>query len=359
MRGPLLPQWSKEFQLPYDKQGLLLTFGNLGALVCTFSLAPLLNRFPLRKIILSVLLLGVAFAFSSLLVQNYLTLSMFAVFLGIVCSLLGTMASLQVQQSARPEVRSNLFSLLHLMYGVGSYLAPFVATFFILEKKVWHYNFLSAVVPLVLVFGILMSKSKTKKDQVVATPNKESYKVGFKHWITIIAMGFYVCGEVLASMWMVSYFQNYLNYSSPDSNFFQSLFFASMSLTRLLCFLFLPAGWDLKVMVGSVLLGIGVFAAGIILKNPVLIALVGIIGPFFPLYIARISEKFPTQSRSMTIYVLSFMQLSLACAHLFLGKLSTSIGIKNAFLVPPVLLMIGLLLVVFGDIGQKFKTQKN
>ena len=349
VRGPLLPQWSTEFKLPYDKQGLLLTFGNLGALLCTFSLAPLLNRYPLRRIILCVLVLGLVFSLSSYFVYDFISLACFAAFLGIVCSLLGTLSSLHVQQSSRPQVRSKLLSLLHLMYGAGSYLAPFIVTFFILEKKPWHYNFLAAVAPLVLIYGYLTLRPNKKTVQITVT-TKESYRVNGRQWLTILAMGFYVCGEVLSSMWMVSYFQNHLNFANTDSNFFQSIFFACMSITRLLCFLFLPRGWELRVMVTSVIAGIVIFCTGIWFKNPGLIALVGIIGPFFPLYIARISEKFPLQSRSMTIYVLSFMQLSLAMAHLFLGRLSAQIGIKNAFLMPPVLLVVSLILIFMGEL---------
>ena len=269
-----------------------------------------------------------------------------------MCPLLGTLSSIHVQQNARPEVRSNVMSLLHVMYGAGSYLAPFIVTFFILEKKHWQYNFIAAVIPLALIFGYLILKPRSDIQHITPTA-KEYYRIAGNQWLTIIAMGFYVCGEVLASMWMVSYFQNYLNYASTDSNFFQSVFFACMAITRLLCFLFLPSGWELRVMVISVLLGIAVFCAGIALKNPAFIALVGIIGPFFPLYIARISQKFPKQQRSMTIYVLSFMQLSLACAQLFLGKLSNEIGIKNAFLMPPILMAISLILILLGELSSK------
>ena len=65
----------------------------------------------------------------------------------------------------------------------------------------------------------------------------------------------------------------------------------------------------------------------------------GIIGPFFPMMLARVSVIYNHSWQRLTVVILTTMQLALALSHLVLGAVFDQLGAQRAYLIPPLLLI--------------------
>jgi hypothetical protein len=114
-----------------------------------------------------------------------------------------------------------------------------------------------------------------------------------------------------------------------------------MGITRLLCFLSLSARLETKLMLGCLAFAAGFFVLG---HGGFLwgFCLAGVLGPFFPLLLARISRVFPEVAAKLTIWVLTVVQGTLAVLHLTVGWLTDRWGITHAYQLPAFFLLLAL-----------------
>jgi hypothetical protein len=70
----------------------------------------------------------------------------------------------------------------------------------------------------------------------------------------------------------------------------------------------------------------------------------GILGPFFPIAMSRMSLQFPETWKQMTIYVYAGIQSMLAIMHISVGMLADSLDLSQAFLLSPLFLCLATLL---------------
>jgi len=64
------------------------------------------------------------------------------------------------------------------------------------------------------------------------------------------------------------------------------------------------------------------------------------IGPFFPMMLARVCTIYDKSWQRLTVIILTTMQVALALSHLILGAVFDHLGAQRAYLIPPLLLLI-------------------
>jgi hypothetical protein len=118
-----------------------------------------------------------------------------------------------------------------------------------------------------------------------------------------------------------------------------------IGLTRFLCFLLVRPRYETLVLVGCLTLGalFGILGQQ---GHSWALPLMGIVGPFFPLTMARISIKFPSTWKQMMMNVYVCIQLMLALMHVSVGRVADTLGIGTAFLLAPAFLLLALVLMI-------------
>jgi MFS family permease len=347
MRGPLVPLFAHELGLDYAKTSLFLVVGTFTAVAVTAFLIPLLARYGSRLITIGLGFVGLGTIALSYAVQGFVSLIVLAVLSGATVAGGGAICNVLVMEGTDLDRRSRIMCLLHAMYGVGSLIAPLVVSQLVSRGFSWPAVFTTAAVPLaVLISGVAISLPRHDPKQIEeGTPLKWPSRL---QALILFAFSIYVAGEVMTSMWMVTYLVEGKGLTVVTAAPYLTGFFLMMALTRLLCFFSIKPenerwilGLCLVLSMGGITLGLSGFLWGF--------SLAGALGPYFPLFLARVGRTFPTEARPLTLWILTSMQLTLALFHISIGKLTDSLGIQSAYWLSPGLLLaaLGLLFVYF------------
>lgn len=354
IRGPLLPILGKVFAIDYSKQSLFLVLGNFAAVISNLLLLRWLGTVGERKVSIGICVFSVAVCIAARWVNGYAALCLYAIGLGMVIAALGAISNVLLIQGTDLSRRSRLFCALHMMYGFGSFLGPLSVSLLYFQRQTTWQATLFLGIPFVLVMLAMFAK-EVRPDALINPQPKTANTLSRVQVVILLCFGIYVVGEVLTSMWMVSYLVS-TGIEESQANRYASLFFIAMGVSRLFCFFSFKAEQEVFFIVGSLLLAV-FFALLGHFGHPWAFSLVGVFGPYFPLFIARVSRTFPEQASKMTIWILGFIQLSLAFAHLTLGKLSDTIGIQSAYWVPPAFLLMTVGLFLYYLLLEKGFTQ--
>jgi hypothetical protein len=126
---------------------------------------------------------------------------------------------------------------------------------------------------------------------------------------------------------------------------YTSMFFVLMTVTRLVCSFFVTARWMWVVIWSSLIASVVFFTVGRLLDLPWLVAGMGLLGPFFPLYVSYVTVRYPDRDRTMVIWILSLMQGLLAVMNLSVGQLAVRFGIDVAYWLAPVMIVVCMALL--------------
>jgi hypothetical protein len=110
-------------------------------------------------------------------------------------------------------------------------------------------------------------------------------------------------------------------------------FFVMMALSRLACFLRIAPRWESWAMTGSLTAAAACFLIGRAGWAPAF-ALSGILGPVFPLLLARMSREFPREAPTLTYWIITTVQFTLSLCNLGVGYLTDRFGIRVSYWVP-------------------------
>ncbi|MSP19654.1 MAG: MFS transporter [Bdellovibrionales bacterium] len=339
-RGVLLPVITEQFHLSYTQSSWFFIAGNIGAIMTLFLLLPLTHRFSEKKIALVTMILGILGLFFGFRVHGFFTLIPFSIFLGSALAVYGALSNLLIVRGSDLQSRSKIMCGLHMVYGMTSIVAPLVSGYFLSKGMSWSECL--ALVSVLLVGVLIFSAIKIPDEPHLEETNTSSLGLnGLQKWVVFVFC-LYIAGEVLVSMWLVTFLVEAKTLSLSLSAKYLSLFFVVMTLTRGLCFLSFKEEQENRLLflcLMGALFFFGLGYCGYLWAFP----LVGVLGPFFPLFLARVSRVFHLQSKSVILWILAMGQVTLAGAHLLVGNLAGWMGIHRAFTLAGGLLFLSIL----------------
>ncbi len=351
LRGVVLPEITKFLGINYSESSWLLSLGNLAAAIVALGLIVYLRKYSLRSALFWAFAMMVGLLVGAPFIVTFERFLAFAFLWGGALTAFGTLSNLMLTFAVAPKNIDRAFAALHVMYGAGSFIAPALAGG--LMERGWTWIDLMNVVILPLAALTLwsltlpmMDKAKDDKANTVdasARPHKRT--LIWWEFLVQVAFATYVAGEVLGSMWMTTYLVESRGMSVSQAAPFISGFFMMMALTRLLTFAFVRPSWTPIIMVASLLVGSAAMVFGL-LGAVWGLALLGLVGPVYPLLMGRLTRVFSVNVRRVTITAVMVMQLTLVVSHFVMGQLIKNIGVETAFWLPVILLIASALCVV-------------
>ena len=340
IRGPLLPVLTREFSLSYAESSWFFIAGNLAAFIANLLLLPLFSRWGEKTVTLWLCLWGLFTTGFAFLTTDYIRLIILAMLVGSTISTLGVACNVLALKGTNAQYRARTLSGLHMIFGVGSLLAPGILGFFLNRGISWPNTLLPfAAGVLFLAFELRRLPEEPPTQSQTTTLARPT----FAQWLIISCFGVYVCCEVMLSMWLTPYLVEHRHLSVASAAPYVSGFFLMMALSRLVCVLFLRPRHETLVLVGCLFVSGLAFTMGHAGWLPGF-ALAGVMGPFFPLFMARISRAFESQLTRLTIWSLATVQGSLALSHFVVGAFTDAVGIQNSYQAPFFLGALTLLL---------------
>lgn len=355
-RGPLIPIFSHSLSLAYGTTSLFLVFGTFTAMIGTLTLIPLLRQFGSRRVTIGVTWVALAGTLYSYCVTGFVSLIVLAILVGFTVAAFGALCNVLMIEGTDLCYRGRFFCGLHTMYGIGSLVAPLLVGYYSKRGLPWPVVFATTIPFLLLLMWALHAVLPVKEVAHVESAGKMSRLTRIQ-WLIVIAFSIYVGGEVMTSMWMVTYLVEGHGMNVSEASSYLSGFFLMMALTRALCFMSLRPEHERWLLGGSLFVSILLLIWARSPGGPLwALSLGGVLGPFFPLFLARVSRNFPVESKPLTIWILAGTQLTMCLMHLFVGRITDVLGIQIAYWLAPGLLTASLGLLALYLVAEKHET---
>lgn len=356
VRGPLLPLITAELKIPYSVTGLFLTCGNFAATIAILLMNPVIRKLGEKKTALFLCAFGAIGSLFAHVVVGEATLLLFSILLGAGIASLGTMANVMVIKGASDVKRGHYLSALHITYGVASFVAPYVVGSLVTHGVRWPFVFSGILIWFACAMMFILKGKETKilsgshtqqelssKEENIPDTHRDIGSIA-KAFLFII-FSLYVGGEVLTSMWLSTYLVEYRNLTIDRASLYVSGFFLCLAASRLFSFIWVTPKYEMLVIwlvlfisLGAMLIGhAGYFEA---------FMFVGLLGPFFPLFLAKVSRLFGREWRRLTIWLIACIQLFLGFLHYFVGLVVDRFGAGIAFYAPLISLSLAILLLL-------------
>ncbi len=359
-RSPLLPVLSHHFNVNYQQASLFLVFGYFTSVLSTSLLLPIYRRIGARNCGLLAcgvtLLMGVFSQF----VNSYALALVLGVIIACGSSSMGAMANVYVLKGTNLLHRGRFMAGLHTMYGLGAQAGPLAVAAFLSSGFSWQTVFTFASVPTFILTAFIFAR--VPKDQTSALPVEKIAEpphtsAHFK-WLSLAGLvvlmsAFYVAAEVLISNWMVTFLVETRGFTVERAAPYLSGYFWAIAITRGLCFVLHSRKAEKTLMWGSLTASLIFFSFGMA-GNSICFPLAGVIGPFFPLMLSRMSHCIPEQAEAVSIRVMASMQLTLAVCNLSTGTLVDMIGAQRTYYLPA-LFLVGTIVLnfIFVELSRK------
>ncbi|NDE14878.1 MFS transporter [bacterium] len=375
LRASLIPLLHNELGMSFAHTGgLLLTVAGVAGALFNTQLLRIEDHQGIRGIVFFAASLMLLTAVLAIQVSGAATLALMSIPLGGAITSLGTVSNLLMVMGsetgetpdrahdtstttldARSARRAKMLAGLHLMYGAGALTAPAIAGLAFAKNLAWPWIF---SVPLTLIaMPAIWSLRLGPGKQTSATRLKNGETsarlplwrgMSPAEWFVVAIFLAYVTGEVLASMWMPSFLMDHFKLDFEHANKTSAGFFLTFSVARLLVVIFMRERFHKPLVYFPLILGACLMITGIVLSQPgksssglvFLFPLAGIIGPFFPMMLARVSTLYHESWQRLTVVILTTMQVALALSHVILGAVFDELGAQRAYLIPPALLII-------------------
>ena len=248
--------------------------------------------------------------------------------------MLGSLANILILSGTPLVSQGRMLAALHTMYGIGAAFASWSVGYSISHGIRWWILF-TGCLPLFLMLYPLAANRKVEKDLDEKKSRFQSPRLFGFQFLAMLVFCLYVAGEVTTSMWMTSWLMNTQSLSIESATTILSSYFGVLLVARFLCAVFMTPKLEKVVLLVSLALPPSILF--LVLRemiDPWFLLAIGLYGPFFPVFLARVSRSSPTNWRSMTIWTIVAMNFLLALGHLFLGKLADNFGIGIAYFLP-------------------------
>jgi fucose permease len=358
---------------------MLLTVAGISGGLFNSQLLNIERRTGVRGLIVFSVGLTVIMAILATQVRGPLSLGMMAIFLGGAITSMGTISNLLLLMASEGKIpssdeasrtnplnsldvrsarRAKMMAGLHLMYGLGSLVAPAVATISVGRGWPWPSMFilpLAMLVP-VMIMTLPMDEKHSGTSPGMNPPGlpPEATTHGIWHnvsggeWFIVAIFLAYVTGEVLTSMWMPAFLIAHFGLSYENANQKAAGFFMVFSLARLGVLILMRDKFHKPFIYVPLFAAATAMIAATVISQPgqadsalvFLFPAAGMIGPFFPMMLARVCTIYNKSWQRLTVIILTTMQVALALSHLILGAVFDHLGAQRAYLIPPLLLLI-------------------
>jgi len=351
LRGVVLPEITNFLGINYSESSWLLSLGNLAAAFIALSLIVYLKKFSLRSALFWAIAMMAGLLLAAPYIVSFERFLAFAFLWGGTLTAFGTLSNLMLTFAVAPKNIDRAFAALHVMYGAGSFIAPALAGG--LMERGWTWIDLMNVIIVPTAALMLWSLTLPKMERAKADPstnvasNSSPSKRTLIWWELLVQSAFatYVAGEVLGSMWMTTYLVEAKGLTVSQAAPYISGFFVAMAITRLLTFIFARASLAPFIMVSSLLIGSAAMVLGL-MGLAWGLALLGLVGPVYPLLMGRLTRVFSVNARRVTITSVMVMQLTLVVSHYVMGQLIKNIGVATAFWSPILLLVMSAFFIM-------------
>ena len=347
IRSPLLPAIARDLGLAFTESSWFLITGQAAATLTAFGLVRMLRRAGERQVIFGLLAVALVTAATAPLVHRIHGLLALGMGLGVVAAGFGTMASLIAVDASPPSLEGRTLAGLHSIFGVGSMIASGGVAVGLGLGLRWS-TFIAASLPIIgllLAFGYfyLPRRPHLEPDQQLADAaaiNREPLNRTQLFLIGLFAV--YVAGEVTASSWMTTYLNRELGVTIERAAGILGAYYLVLTLTRLACAALLKPAAQKPILVAALVAPIVALLVARATGVGEVLALVGALGPFFPVMVGCYRRWYPKAWRDMTVWSIFAMNIALVIMNGLLGWVADRHGIAIAYWIPVLLIGIAL-----------------
>ncbi|WP_408955054.1 MFS transporter [Natroniella sp. ANB-PHB2] len=350
LRGQVAPLIQDSFQISYSYLGFVFSMMAGGSVIAMFSSGFLINKFGLKNVFLTGLVMIMVVLIGISYVPTYqlfvAVMGFFGVGVGILSVTSNRLASLIFVKD-----RGRKMNIFHLFFGIGGILAPIYAGYLLRRGLSWEsvYLFAIGLVLSLLLLGLYCKFPITKKGN---KNNKALFLEVIKDSrVVIFAMMFllYVGIELGVANWLGVYLTDVQGRNETEISFYLSLFFVLFTLGRFLTiFIVEKVGYLYLVLICAVSTGVIISVA---LVGPDRFAILFSIGglflaPIFPTMQAAMFEKFEDQLTIIISLTLAAGSLGdVLLANWLTGFINDLVGIQLGYGILIIYLLSLILLV--------------
>ena len=351
--GSAWPVMQKDLLVSLPSAGVIFMIISCGTIISSLFSGRLIKHFGTGKVtFVSVTMTAVAlFGFS--VSSSFIWLCLMAIPLGLG----GGSVDAALNNFVALHYKAKHMSWLHCFWGIGATLGPIIMSLYIYNNNDWRKGYatigLIQICLVVLLFITLPLWSKIEKKHEVEseeeknTGNTSALRIpGVK--LALISFVFYCATESTAGLWGSSYLVNYKGLSAGQAARWISLFYAGITLGRLLTgFLTMKLNNRILIRLGQVICMIGTII--LLLPLPIYFTMLGLIfigfgcAPIFPCMLHETPSRFgKAASQSIMGLQMAFAYMGSMFMPPILGFITskTSIAIFPYFLLGCTLIML-------------------
>ncbi len=331
-RGPLYPEILTFFDLSNSQGSLVFSLSSGFAFMMTLFSGTIFRTFGVNNSMkLSVFLLVISTLIYGYCAGEGLSFKMFllgSLILGLSVGLLSVGNNLILSRNVPDDKKQMIFSGLHAMYGLASFTAPLVLSFYLGFGFSWYSFFfvLSACAALVLIVFLPIQNDSfsPKVSSEVLVDRSTSFRLG-------ILISLYVSSEILVSTRMVIYINKVWLLEPGKSALFLSLFFLFLLVGRL-SFAFIKIKID-ELLILKISSGLSVLAITLgMWIHPFFLSLCGLsMSFFFPCMLGWVSKTYQEKADELIPLMMKFVNGMIMIIHGVFGVVSDAFGLKMAF----------------------------
>lgn len=345
IRGPLLPVVTERLNIDYGIAGYFLTTGCFASIAAVIGMGALLKRKSEKFVTLIICAICTIPGLIAPFIDGSVGLILLGLVMGSGISLMASICSILTILGSPTHLRGRALSIQQVMYGIGSFAAPLIFSGLIAAEFPWWVGItlVSSMNLLLFLIFLRILPSESSSDQDPSEESSHPFSVDLL--LPIVLFAICVGGEVLTSMWMSTFLVKAAHFDISSASQYNSAFYLMIAGSRFCAFLFVPEKWERRAILLCLVSAIVCVSLSLTV-DPRFMPGAGLVGPFFPLFMAQVSKIYPSTWRQMTIWIFASIQFVLGSIHLAVGNLTDFLGIRTAFVLSPLLLTIGLILII-------------
>lgn len=345
IRGPLFPELISYFQVSNTVGSSFFGIASFSGFIGSYFAQNFMRKFGVfnsLKIALGLLAIGLLLIASS---RDFFYMQVSAFIFGYNFGFMGVLQNYLVNRFAPKEELSRYQAGLHSMFGLASFLAPFMVGLTVTSSSVpnesWRIPFFICAAAAVVVFlGLFLQPAEDSFPEQSHTHQKISSKTEMIFFASLLST--YVLVEILVSSRMALYMRSEFQSSVDEASFMTSMFFLLLLAGRVVFIFWQPKISLLRQMILSSAATFVVLCLGQI-YSPWFFVLSGItMAPFYPLSAALCGQLFSKQLEQATSIMLATSSAFIVSMHLSTGYLTDLFGIRGAMWTAPVMTLVTL-----------------